>query len=43
MTRITILADEELKKELKMHAIKTGENMTDIILRLIKKELEVNK
>jgi len=37
---ITLRLDDDLHQELKVYSAKTRENMQDILVRLIKKELE---
>ena len=37
---LTLRLDDELHMRFKIHSVKTNENMQDILVRLIKEELE---
>lgn len=43
MKRIGIQVEDELFKELKIYAINSDQTVTDIIIALIRKELETKK
>lgn len=43
MKILSVKLDDELHKRLKIYAVKQGRTVTDIIIELVKKELESKK
>lgn len=43
MKRVGLAMDDDLHKELKLYAVNQGKTVTDIIVGLVRKELEIKK
>lgn len=43
MKRVGIIMDDELHKQLKLYAVNQDKTVTDIVVGLVKKELETKK